>query len=96
MAHVFIDHRGGRPGMERPVEDLAFEEAFKELEGVVEQLEAGNQPLEQALALYERGMQLAAHCHALLDKAELRVKQLTPNEDGGYDLEEFTGPLDSR
>ncbi len=78
------------------VEELTFEQAFAELEAVVQALEAGNQPLEEALALYERGMKLAAHCQKLLDAAELRIRQLVPNDEGGYDLEEFTGSLDRR
>ncbi len=82
--------------MSSPVEDLTFEQAFAELEEVVRALEAGNQPLEEALALYERGMQLAARCQKLLDAAELRIRQLVPNSEGGYDLTEFTGSLDKR
>lgn len=82
--------------MSVPVDDLTFEQAFAELEEVVRALEEGNQPLEEALALYERGMQLAARCQKLLDTAELRIRQLVPNGTGGYDLEEFTGSLDRR
>lgn len=82
--------------MTKAVDELSFEEAFAELEGVVQRLEAGNQPLEEALSLYERGMHLAARCHTLLDRVELRIRQLVPNESGGYDLEEFTGSLDNR
>lgn len=82
--------------MEETLKHLSFEDALRELEAIVQQLEEGNLPLEEALALYERGVQLAEHCQELLDKAELRVKQLVPNAEGGYDLEDFTGPLDSR
>ena len=55
---------------------LTFEQAYRELEQVVEQLERGDLPLEQALALHTRGQQLAALCSLQLDRAELRVKQL--------------------
>lgn len=82
--------------MGTPVDDLTFEQAFAELEEVVRALEAGNQSLDEALALYERGMQLAARCQKLLDAAEVRIRQLVPNDEGGYDLEEFTGSLDRR
>ncbi len=82
--------------MTQPVEELDFEEAFAELEAIVQQLEAGSQSLDEALALYERGVALAKRCQELLDQAELRIKQLVPNKEGGYDLEEFTGSLDSR
>ncbi len=82
--------------MSVPVEDLSFEQAFAELEHIVRILEEGSQPLADTLALYERGIRLARHCHKLLDEADLRIKQLVPNGLGGYDEEEFTGPLDSR
>ncbi len=79
-----------------PLEELSFEEALHQLEEIVRRLETGNLPLAEALQLYERGVQLANHCQTLLDAAELRIQQLVPNAEGGYDLTDFTGPLDSR
>ena len=61
-------------------ENLNFEEAFGELEEVVQQLEAGDLTLDQSMALFERGVALAARCNAQLDAAELRVRQLAPAE----------------
>ncbi len=63
------------------IQSLSFEEAFEELEALVRQLEEGKLPLEETIRLFERGSLLAQHCQDLLDKAELRVHQLT--EDGG-------------
>lgn len=60
------------------LEALSFEQAFTELEELVRQLEAGDLSLDQTLALYERGMALAAYCNAKLDNAELRIRQLVP------------------
>ncbi|MEJ2555917.1 MAG: exodeoxyribonuclease VII small subunit [Anaerolineae bacterium] len=60
------------------IENLSFEEAFTELEEVVQQLEAGDLTLDRAMGLFERGMTLATHCNARLDSAELRVQQLIP------------------
>ena len=57
--------------------DLSFEQALGELEATVQHLEEGDLALEEALALYERGMRLAQYCNDLLDKAELQVEQLT-------------------
>jgi exodeoxyribonuclease VII small subunit len=72
------------------IENLSFEAAFAELEDVVRQLEEGNLPLDQAMALFERGTALAAHCNARLDAAELRVQQLIPGAGGAeYDLVPF-------
>ncbi len=71
--------------------DLTYEQAFQELEVTVGQLEAGNLPLEEALALFERGQLLAARCTELLEVAELKLQQLTSAAGGGtraVDLEE--------
>jgi len=75
-------------------EELSFEVAFAELEDVVQQLEAGDLTLEQAMRLFERGMALAGQCSAQLDAAELRVRQLVASAGGlapgeGYDLVPF-------
>ena len=59
------------------VEDLSYEQALSELESIVTSLEANKLPLEESMALFERGQTLAKHCIELLDKAELRVKQLS-------------------
>ena len=59
-----------------PVEELTFEQAFAELEEAVRALEKGDLPLEESLALFERGQQLAAYCGQLLDKAELKIEQI--------------------
>jgi exodeoxyribonuclease VII small subunit len=74
-------------------EEMSYEQAFQELEATVQKLEAGELPLEEALALFERGQALAARCNELLDGAELKLRKLMPDERGGYteadlDLEE--------
>ncbi len=63
-------------------EALSFEEAFERLEAAVAALQDGQMPLERALQLYEEGMKLAQHCNELLQKAELRVQQLSVNDMG--------------
>ena len=71
--------------------DLTYEQAFQELEATVGQLEAGNLPMEEALALFERGQLLAARCTELLEVAELRLQQLTSAAGGAtraVDLDE--------
>ena len=57
-----------------------FEGAIAELESIVKKLEEGDLPLEQSLALYERGVQLSRFCHARLEQAERRIEIL--NERG--------------
>jgi exodeoxyribonuclease VII small subunit len=63
-----------------PVEQLTYEQAYAELEAVVTALEANPKSLDEATALFERGQALSQHCAELLDKAELRVRQLTATE----------------
>jgi len=60
--------------------DLSYEQAFNELEAIVEALESEQKPLDESLALYERGQLLVQYCMALLEQADLRIRQLNPNE----------------
>jgi exodeoxyribonuclease VII small subunit len=63
-----------------PKKTPSFEEAFAQLEELVQKLEEGGLPLEEAVTLYERGMALVKQCEGELDKAELRVSQLSATE----------------
>ena len=53
-----------------------FEELYRRLEETVTKLEAGGLSLDEALALYEEGMNLAKRCQEILDGAELKVTRL--------------------
>lgn len=66
----------------KPVEDLTYEEAFAELETIVNALEgdASQNPLEKAMSLFERGQALARRCSELLDGAEVKVRELSGDE----------------
>ena len=55
---------------------MTFEEAEKELQTIVERLESGNVPLDDALALWERGEQLYKLCREQLDVAQGKVEEL--------------------
>ncbi len=59
-----------------PADELSFDDALAELERTVAELEAGGQPLERTMALYERGVALEQRCERLLRDAELRVQRL--------------------
>lgn len=61
---------------------MTFEEALAELEKVVGQLDSGDVPLDQSIALYERGAQLKAQCDAKLKAAEEKVAQITLDAKG--------------
>lgn len=70
------------PKAKRP-EDLTYEQAFRELQSLIERLESGELPLEESIMLFERGQALGARCSQLLDNAELRLRQLVPDGDEG-------------
>ncbi len=64
------------------VATLSYEQAREELVGVVQRLEAGQVPLEDALSLWERGEALAARCQAWLDDARSRLAAVaSPDQD---------------
>jgi exodeoxyribonuclease VII small subunit len=67
------------------IEALSFDDALAELQRTVSELEAGGQPLEAAIALYERGVALQARCERLISDAELRVQQLVARAGGAIE-----------
>jgi exodeoxyribonuclease VII small subunit len=62
--------------MSTPSDNTSYEALFARMQQIVAALEAGELPLEQALALYEEGVAVAAACQQLLDDAVLRVQEL--------------------
>lgn len=60
----------------------SFEKTLAELEEIVQQLEEGDKPLDQSIALYERGVRALKTCHAVLDQAEQRIKTLVKDAGG--------------
>jgi exodeoxyribonuclease VII small subunit len=88
---------GADPGYGRPDESLdademadnnsdikkmLFERAIEELETIVKRLEEGKVPLEESVAIYERGEALKARCEELLRQAEARVEKITLDATG--------------
>ena len=74
-----------------PVEDMSFEDAMRELEKVVSDLERGDVPLEQSIALYERGAQLKQRCQTKLKEAEEKVALITQEDNGNLGLKPIDG-----
>jgi len=64
------------------VNKLSFERAIEELEGIVKRLEDGKVPLEESVAIYERGEALKRRCEELLRQAEARVEKITTDASG--------------
>ena len=73
------------------IKDMAFEDALKELEGIVSRLERGDVALEESISIYDRGEVLKAHCDQLLKRAEAKVEKLTFDSDANPSA---TEPLD--
>jgi exodeoxyribonuclease VII small subunit len=73
----------------KPVAELTFEEALRELEQVVGQLERGDVALDASIALYERGAALKAHCEARLAAAQARIEQIALAEGQPAGLKPF-------
>ncbi len=61
---------------------LSFEDALKELETIVQQLERGQVKLDEAIAIYERGVELKRHCEKKLAEAKAKVEKITLSADG--------------
>ena len=64
------------------VKKLSFERAIEELETIVKRLEDGKVPLEESVAIYERGEALKRRCEELLRQAEARVEKITTDASG--------------
>ena len=88
--------------MSRTPKSPDFEEALAELEGLVEKLERGDLPLDEALKVFERGVALTRHCQSSLQAAQQKVEillkrsgeaQPVPFEEPGE--EPAPGPADS-
>jgi len=73
------------------VTQLTFERAIEELETIVKRLEEGKVPLEESVAIYERGELLKRRCEDLLRQAEARVEKITLDAAG---KPTGTAPLD--
>jgi exodeoxyribonuclease VII small subunit len=69
-----------------------FEESLKKLEGIVEKLERGNLPLEDAMEAFTEGVRLVRHCHLKLEEAESTVQLFLKSEDGNCNFVSFEAP----
>jgi len=77
----------------KQIAKLNFEQAYQDLEGIVEKMERGEQDLEQSLSDFERGVALMKHCHELLKQAEQKVEILIKDNDGIFSTEPFDGKV---
>ncbi|MBI1403782.1 MAG: exodeoxyribonuclease VII small subunit [Porphyrobacter sp.] len=64
------------------ISQMSFEQALAALESIVQQLERGDVPLDQSIALYERGEALRGACQQRLDAAQARIERIVTAADG--------------
>jgi len=68
---------------------MSFEDALKELEEIVSELESGQVKLDKAVSAYERGAQLRQHCENKLVLAKTKVEKISGTASDGLDTEEM-------
>ena len=71
-----------------------FEQAMKQLEKIVQDLESGDMPLEKAIKTFEEGIQLSKFCSEKLDETEKRITVLMQNSNGNISETPFSGETD--
>ena len=62
--------------------EAPFEEALKKLESIVEQMEAGELPLETMMARFEEGVRLVKTCQTRLEEVEVKISKLDQDAGG--------------
>jgi exodeoxyribonuclease VII small subunit len=77
-----------RKSVSKMRKNLKFDDAIKELERIVKELESRDLPLEKALAAFEEGVKLTRHCNRLLEEAERKVEVLTRDSETGKIVKE--------
>jgi exodeoxyribonuclease VII small subunit len=70
------------PTIPKDIAALSFEDALKELEGIVQQLERGQVKLDEAISAYERGVLLKRYCEQKLAEAKMKVEKIVFSSDG--------------
>ncbi len=77
-------------GKKKKGEDISFEVSLKKLEEIVEELEKGELNLDEALKLYEEGMDFSDRCLEKLNESKQKVEKLTKEGDKKYRTEPFS------
>jgi exodeoxyribonuclease VII small subunit len=68
----------------QPEAPQSFEDSLRRLQRIIEALEEGDLPIDDAVTLYEEGMRLVGVCNQRLDTVDLRITQLSQNADGTF------------
>lgn len=67
---------------DKPIGEMSFEEALRALEATVRKLESGEVPLDESIALYERGEELRKACQKRLDAAQAKIDKIVSDSEG--------------
>lgn len=81
--------KSGKRYSEEEIQHLSYEQAYEQLQEIVQQIEQGQVGIEESVARYEDAMKLIAHCRRILKQAEQKVLQLQQNSEGHVSLEPF-------
>lgn len=81
MLQAMTEGKATAPGGTE-ISAMSFEQALAALEDVVRQLERGDVPLDQSIALYEHGERLRAACQGRLDAAQARIERIVTGAGG--------------
>ncbi|MGE3954588.1 MAG: exodeoxyribonuclease VII small subunit [Parachlamydiales bacterium] len=73
--------------------EIPFEKAFARLEEILERMNSGEVPLDEALKLYEEADKLIGLCSERLTCAEQKIEKLVKNREGGVSVGEDGNPL---
>lgn len=71
------------------IDQMTFEQALEELEGIVQNLESGKAPLEKSISAYERGVALKKHCDKKLKQAQSKIEKITIDDSGNISSQEI-------
>ncbi len=77
--------------MKTPV-SLSFEEAFSQLEMILQKMNEGEVPLEKLLELFEQGNTLLGYCQGKLEEAERKIETLLKSREGNLELDAEKNP----
>ena len=72
----------------KDISKLSFEEAIKDLTGIVGAIESGQTPLQDSIEQYENGMTLIKHCRTILTEAEKRIEKIAEEKQAQADRED--------
>jgi len=73
------------------IKKMSFEDSLRELEAIVGRLERGDAPLEESIAIYQRGAALKAHCEGKLKDAQMKVEKIVLKGQGETGTADFDG-----